>query len=99
MPYATITRSPLPLPAYRALHAAISAAANSTYDGLISHVIRETEDGYDMFEVWESKEHHDAFVAKFVVPVLAQFDVRPTDPQPEFEDFEPANVMVIRTYP
>ncbi|GAA2022558.1 hypothetical protein GCM10009740_09450 [Terrabacter terrae] len=54
---------PAPIEAYLAMHQAVLQvlAEEGGGDGLLVHVAYPTDRGFDLTEVWESKEHLDAF--------------------------------------
>jgi hypothetical protein len=60
--YGVVTTVPVPVEVYDRMHAElIKQAAGTSLDGtgLLVHVGRATADGFERFEVWESKEHYD----------------------------------------
>jgi hypothetical protein len=52
--YGVITTVPAPIEMYDRMHAEIGIP-----DGLLVHIGRATTDGFQVLEVWESKEHYD----------------------------------------
>ena len=70
--YGVITTVPAPVEVYDAMHAEMlkmKRAAGTAVDGLLVHVGRATSDGFEVLEVWESKEHFDRANADIVVPL------------------------------
>jgi hypothetical protein len=60
--YGVVTTVPAPVEVYDRMHAElIKQAAGTSLDGtgLLVHVGRATADGFERFEVWESKDHYD----------------------------------------
>jgi hypothetical protein len=60
--YGVVTTVPVPVEVYDRMHAElIKQAAGTSLDGtgLLVHVGRATADGFERFEVWESKDHYD----------------------------------------
>jgi hypothetical protein len=59
--YGVVTTVPAPVEMYDRMHAEFIKRAGSSIDGygLLVHVGRATADGFEVFEVWESKEHYD----------------------------------------
>jgi hypothetical protein len=93
MTYGVIVRVPAPIEAYRASHAEIVKVLGSmSPDGLILHVARPTASGFEMFEVWESKEHSDRFNAEIAGPAVNRSGAPIDGPHAEFEAFEPETV-------
>jgi hypothetical protein len=59
--YGVVTTVPAPVELYDRMHAELIKRAGTSVDGfgLLVHVGRATADGFERFEVWESKEHYD----------------------------------------
>jgi hypothetical protein len=57
---------------YDAVHAALLERAGSAVEGLLVHLARATEDGFQVIEVWESRRDHDRYVDELLAPVLAE---------------------------
>ena len=50
---------PAPIEFYDVLHAAVTAETDKSGEGLLVHIGRTTDRGFQIIEVWESKEHFD----------------------------------------
>ena len=61
--YGYTMQVPAPAEAYQAMHKAVLEVIGEGGggDGLILHLAHETEQGFDLTEVWESKDQLDAF--------------------------------------
>jgi hypothetical protein len=46
--------------------------AGTSIDGLLVHVGRATTDGFQIVEVWESKEHYDRANTDIVLPLTRE---------------------------
>ena len=93
MTYGVIVRVPAPIESYRAAHAEIGKVLGSMQpDGLILHVARPIESGFEMFEVWESKEHSDRFNEEIAGPAVNRSGAPADGPHAQFEEFEPETV-------
>ena len=59
--YGVVTAVPAPVEMYDRMHAELIERAGTSLDGtgLLVHVGRATADGFERFEVWESKDHYD----------------------------------------
>lgn len=59
--YGVVTTVPAPVEVYDRMHAELVKRAGTSLDGtgLLVHVGRATADGFERFEVWESKDHYD----------------------------------------
>ena len=60
--YSISYQVPAPIEAYDALHAAVTGVTASDGEGLLVHIARPTEQGFEIIEVWESREHFGAFM-------------------------------------
>ena len=84
-----------PIDAYDALHAEIGRRSGGRADGMLLHVGRETPGGFEVLEVWESRDQFDRFTAEVVGPALAQLPdgTLPTT-EPVVAEFEPRGLIV-----
>ena len=95
MPYGFVQDVPLPSEAYVAMHAEIGRrAAGQVVEGLLFHVARPTDRGFQIIEVWDSKEQFQHYDAEIVQPVIAEMSGGRTGPQPATEEFEPLGLIV-----
>ena len=60
--YSISYQVPAPIEAYDALHAAVKDVTASDGEGLLVHIARPTETGFEIIEVWESQERFGAFM-------------------------------------
>jgi hypothetical protein len=84
-----------PIEFYDAVHAEVARRSPAGVDGLLLHVGRVTGDGYQVLEIWESKEKCDRFFAEVVGPAVAAVS-RGQAPsgEPVVEEFEPRGLIV-----
>jgi len=71
--YGVITTVPAPVEMYDGMHAEMlqmQRRTGTSVDGLLVHVGRATPDGFEVLEVWESKEHYDRANADIVFPLM-----------------------------
>jgi hypothetical protein len=97
MAYGVITRIPAPIEAYDASSAEMAKSEGKLEpDGLILHVARATDDGFELIEVWQSKEHSDKFNDGVVRPALVRLGVSmsPDGPMPQIVEFDASRVIV-----
>ena len=97
MAYGYVMDVPAPIEFYDALHAEVGrrTVAAGGVDGLLVHLARATRVGFQITEVWESKELCDRANAEIVGPALAQLSGEQLPPQgPEMEEFEPRGLVV-----
>jgi hypothetical protein len=91
---------PAPIEAYLAMHTAVLdvIADQGGGDGLLLHFAYPTDQGFDLTEVWESKEQLDTF-NRDVFPEAMSRAGMPTDgPQLVPDEFTPAAVMTPRAF-
>ena len=84
--YGIITTVPAPVEMYDEIHRRVGASV----DGLVMHVGWATADGFQVVEVWESKEHYDRANSDIVFPLMRELagDQPPPSAQPAMEAFE-----------
>jgi hypothetical protein len=80
---------------YDALHAAMLRHPMPPDVGLISHVTRQTADGFEITEVWDSKASFEQFMQEIVPTVLREVlgDAEPI-PEPRSEVWEIRGLVV-----
>ena len=69
MPYGVVYTVPAPIEMYDAVHA---EAMQHPADGLMMHLARKVDVGFQVIEVWESKEQHDRFSAEVLGPIVVR---------------------------
>jgi hypothetical protein len=95
MAYGFVMDVPAPIEFYDALHAEIGRRTTGGVEGMLLHVGRETRGGFQVTEVWESKERYDRFNAEILGPALAQLSGgQPPPVEPAMEEFEPRGLIV-----
>jgi hypothetical protein len=98
MPYTTHTTVEAPVAMYDAIHAHVLDTTKGTIDGLLVHLARPTPTGFEVFEVWESREHCDKFSQDLLGAVFAaaatDAGTAGTLPQPHVEDFTPSGLVI-----
>src|SRR5215217_1830427 len=95
MAYAFITDVAAPIAFYDAMHAEIARRTVTDPVGLLVHLGRETRGGFQITEVWESKELCDRYNAEIVDPALADLSGGQAPPEEAtIEEFEPRGLVV-----
>jgi hypothetical protein len=84
---------PAPIEFYDVLHAAITAETDESGEGLLVHIGRTTERGFQIIEVWESKERFDTFTQNTLPRALAKLPMA-AGPFPELDEFELRGFLV-----
>ncbi len=97
--YGVINAVAAPVEAYDRVHAEALKRAGSSIDsfGLLVHVGRATADGYEVLNIWESKEHYERAMEAVgeLVPEMADEMARPPAEQ-EIETFEVRGLIIPR---
>ncbi len=95
MAFGFVMDVPAPAELYDALHAEVLRRSSGAVDGLLLHIGRATHDGFQVTEVWETREQCDRFTEDVVQPALAELTQgRPSPPAPPREEFEPRGLVV-----
>ena len=99
MTYGTVVRVKAPIEAYDATHAEVMEAAGpQQVPGFILHVGRAIEGGFEIIEVWESREQAEAFNRDVVWPAMKRAGMPENGPEPEMIEFDPRAVVTGETY-
>jgi hypothetical protein len=97
MSYGMIVRVKAPAQVYETAHGAVlEALAGNEAEGLLCHIGREVDGGFEVIEVWKSKEASNRFNEDVVVPAMVRAGVAIPDEPPELVEFQPLDVMVGR---
>jgi hypothetical protein len=70
--YGVTTTFPAPVEMYDGMHAEMMRRAGPSVDGLLVHIGRATTDGFQIVEVWESKEQYDRAHTDIEVPLMRE---------------------------
>jgi hypothetical protein len=97
--YGYIMRFQEPIETYNALHKeVIDIVGSDDPQGLMVHFAYATGTGYDLVEVWESKDQVDAFNRDIVSQAFQRLGIPMDGPPPEMIEFEPVEVITPRVY-
>ncbi len=95
--YGVVTAVPAPVEMYDRMHAELIKRAGTSVDdfGLLVHVGRATADGFERFEVWESKEHYDRAM-EIAVSLMRDLagDLRQPSAEQSTEVFEVRGIVI-----
>jgi hypothetical protein len=72
MSWGVIVDVAAPAEVYDAVHARLLDLTGGRADGLLVHLARATDTGFQVVEVWESKDHRERYQAELVGPLLAE---------------------------
>ena len=91
---------PAPIQVYQAMHKAVLEVLSEDGggEGLVLHLAYATEGGFDLTEVWESKEEFDAFNVAVFPKAMARAGMPVDGPTPVPVEFNPAGVMTPRAF-
>jgi hypothetical protein len=70
--YGVITTVAAAVEMYDAVHAELSKRVGTSIDGMLVHVGRATTNGFQVLEVWESKEHYDRSNNDILFPLMRE---------------------------
>ena len=94
MHYGVITTVGEEIAHYDRLHAALMERTGDDLTGLLLHIGRETADGFQVIEVWESKDQFERCNAEIIWPLAAElFGPEPSAP-PTIEEFEQRGLVL-----
>jgi hypothetical protein len=97
MSYGMIVRVRAPVEIYQTAHAAVlEALGDLEAEGLLCHIGRQVDGGFEVIEVWRSKEASGRFNEEVVIPAMVRAGIPMSDDSPELTEFEPLDVMIGR---
>ena len=97
MTYGVVINATAPIEMYDAVHRDVVAQLGSEVQGLLLHVARHTTDGFQVIEVWESKEQYERYNSEVVTPTIARLsEGRFAAPEQPSEEFEPRGLVIPR---
>ncbi len=95
MTYGIVFDMAAPIDSYDALHAEIGRRSAGRVEGMLLHIGRETPGGFQVVEVWETKEHFDRFKAEVIAPAIAELPAGALPAgEPVVEEFRPRGLIV-----
>jgi len=95
MPHGIVMKVPAPTEFYDALHTEVGRRSTGRADGLLLHVGRATGDGFEVLEIWESKDTCDRFFAEVVRPAMdAVSGAHARRGEPVTTEFEPRGLII-----
>lgn len=95
--YAHVVDVPAPAGVYDATHAELLRRTGGHVDGLIVHVCRATEGGFQVLEVWTDRAACERADRELVAPILAaQAEAAPDAPYlpPRVEEFAVRGLVI-----
>jgi hypothetical protein len=93
--YGVLSRVPAPIEAYEAIHAEVGRRSEGTSYGLLVHIARATDEGFEVVEVWESREHFERYTRDVVLPVMAELAPGPPpSPGQGYQEFDVRGLVI-----
>jgi hypothetical protein len=94
MTLGVVTDVSAPVATYDAVHAAMVQRAGTAVDGLLLHLARPTADGFQVIEVWKSREEWERANREMVAPVVAEALQGQAPPASVVTEFEVRGLVV-----
>jgi len=95
MTHGLVMKVPARTDFYDALHSEVGQRSAGRADGLLLHVGRVTDDGFELLEIWESKEKCERFFAEVVRPAMdAVSGTHARRGEPVTTEFEPRGLII-----
>jgi hypothetical protein len=83
-----------PAQVYDAVHARVLDATGGRADGLLVHVARATDTGFQVVEVWESRADFERYHAELIGPLLAEVSGGASPEEPVSTEFDVRGLVV-----
>jgi hypothetical protein len=96
MAHGVIATVPAPIDMYKAVNAQVTEkVGEGRADGLLVHIARETAEGFQVIEVWDSKQKCDEFQDKVLAPIIDQVSGGQAPPRAQVsEEFDVVNFFL-----
>ena len=99
MPYGVVTTLSAPLEVYDQIHSQVMSQTPIAIDGLLLHIGRPSPTGFEVVEVWESRDHYDRYNRELVEPLIAELagaDGPASAGSQQIEEFEVRGLVIPR---
>lgn len=97
MTYGVITTVAGSADAYQRIHEAALRRTRGVLDGLLLHVGRETNEGFEVIEVWNTKEQCERCNREILRPLLADTAAEMSPGDTVTQEFEPRGLILTGT--
>ena len=96
MAHGIIVNVPAPIDMYRAVNAQITETVGDNMPaGFLAHIARATPDGFQVIEIWESKQQCDEFEDAVLAPIIDRVSGGQAPPRADVtEEFEVENFFI-----
>ena len=93
MAHGVIATVPAPIDMYKAVNAQVTEQmGQGAAEGLLVHIARKTPDGFQVIEVWESKQQCDQFQDTVLAPIIDRLSGGQAPPREQVsEEFDVEN--------
>jgi hypothetical protein len=96
--YGVIVTVAAPVETYDALHTELLRQTGGNIEGLLVHVARVAQEGFQVIEVWESKELYDRGNREILWPLAGKIiGDQPAIAEPVTDEFEVRGLVVPRS--
>jgi hypothetical protein len=97
--YAHVLDMPLPAELYDAVHKELISRTEGKVDGLVMHVGRRTDSGFQVIEVWVDRESYERAEREVVAPIIASLAASSSSAPPEasaprVQEFTPRGLVL-----
>ena len=96
--YGYTMRVEQPISTYEAMHRAVMDVAGDDVPGLIVHFAHPTPRGFELTEVWETKDQLDTFTREVMPRVMQAAGTGADASRTELVEFDPVVVVTPRAY-
>jgi hypothetical protein len=99
MAYGITTHVSAPIEMYDAVHTEMLARVGTNVNGLLLHLGRAAEDGFEVVEVWESREDYNRYNRELIEPLIAELggtDGPASAGSQQIEEFEVRGLVIPR---
>jgi hypothetical protein len=95
MPYGVIYDIPAPVQMYDAVHTALLGEYRDTVPGLLAHIGRATDGGFQVIEVWESESEAAEFNENVLGPLIGKMYPGQAPPSDDTrQEFDPRGLVI-----
>jgi hypothetical protein len=96
MAWGVVIDVPAPVELYDAVHAEVMRRSGGEAVGLLVHLGRATATGFQVVEVWDSREQYERYDREIVQPVVAELTAEAPPPSgvPVATEFEVRGLVV-----
>lgn len=95
MTYGFVVTMPAPVELYDDLHQQLLRSTRGAVEGLLLHIGRQVKGGFQVMEVWETREQCDRYNREVVWPLTVQASLdHPPSGEPVIEEFEVRGLVI-----